>query len=369
MTRRIMLPPLPFPDRWKMHPHFDAEHSLTNRFEMATLAYADRFRMYDSPAQRARLAKIENSRLAALMYSKGSDELLQVGSDFVVWAFAFDDEYCDEGPLSNDPAGFNRKACEILRAIDSPQEPPCNDDRYAMAMRDIRQRLDRLAKPQQVARYTEMIRWYITSEMMKITNPRPTLSDFFVTRLYNGGGMAFPALVHIVGNVDLAQDEYEDQRARAMMELSAMLAILDAELYAYPKEVARNSNENDHNILFIFERDDHCTFDEAVQRYMEMRWRMISLFERLRKDVLQDASPAMREFVDGLSLYYHGTAMWSICNHRYGSISGLATNDVVVGGITHECPPESFESIGVQSCEWWWTHDPARREVAHQRRA
>ncbi|MNK66621.1 (+)-T-muurolol synthase [compost metagenome] len=368
MTSRLKFPLLPIPRRWEMHPHFDPAHSLTNRFEMATLAYCDRFRMYDSETQRARLAKIEISRLAALMYTKGSDELLQVGSDFTLWAFAFDDEYCDEGPLSKDPAGFNRKACEILRGIDSPEDPPCNGDKYAMGIRDIRQRLDRFAKPQQAARFTEMIRWYVTSEMMKLTDPSPTLSDYFVTRLYAGGGMAFPALVHIVADVDLHQDEWEDRRGRALMEITALLAILDAEMYAYPKEVARSSN--DHNILMLFLRDYRCSFEEAVERYMQMRWRMISLFERVLQDVLKDASPAMTEFVNGLALYHVGTIPWSIGNNRYGSISGLVTNEAVEdGGVTYECPPESFESIGIQSCDWWWTLDPARREVAHRRRA
>ncbi|KVE28123.1 hypothetical protein WS67_09800 [Burkholderia singularis] len=362
MTGNFRLPPLPLPIEPKVHPHFNLECPAEDRFEAVTLEYADRFKLYHSKEQRARMRNTENSRLAAWMYPHGSDELLQIGSDFVLWAFAFDDEYCDEGPLSNDPVLFIQKAGEILRAIDSPEDPPCNDDKYAMAARDMRQRLDRYAKPVQVARFVEAFRWYVTAEILKITNLKPSLSDFLVQRLYSGGGWAFPILVHVVADIDITPEEYEDRRVRAISEMLAMLTVLDPELYAYPKEIARAVNDKEHNLIQIMCRDHQCSLEEGIRHCYDFRWRIISLFLRLRDDVMKDASPGLRAYIETFALYWAGSITWVCGNNRYYSVDGLVQTGLVSGGeLTFDCPPESFESIGVPSFEWWWEYDPARR--------
>lgn len=362
MIGNVTLPPLRLPIPARAHPHIDIEHPLTDRFELATLEYCDRFRLYHSEAQRERLRNTENSKLAAWMYPTGSDELLQVGSDFVLWAFAYDDEYCDEGPLSNNPAAFIKTAGEILRAIDSPEDPPCTDDRYALAARDMRQRLDRYARPAQVGRFVEAFRWYVTSEILKITNLKPTLSEYLVLRLYSGGGWAFPVLAHVIADIDITQDEYEDRRVRALAEMLSMLMVLDTDPYAYAKETARAVNDKEHNVIQIIRRDRHCSFEAALSHFLDLRWRIMSLYFRLRDDVFKDASPAVRAFVDSIATYYAGGMTWVVGNRRYASVSGLTPTGLVQGGeLTLERQPESFESLDAPSVDWWWTYDPARR--------
>src|SRR5437868_6204870 len=139
----IVIPaPLPMPFPYLEHPRVDMEDTPNCPFEQATWDYNDRFELYDTPQQRERLRKHESARLAGFMYTTGSDELLQVGSDFCLWAFAFDDEYCDEGPLSDNPSGLTQKCWELQRALGSVEHPP-NGDKYALGLRSLRIRIDR----------------------------------------------------------------------------------------------------------------------------------------------------------------------------------------------------------------------------------
>ncbi|MDZ4356028.1 MAG: hypothetical protein U1B84_06375 [Variovorax sp.] len=361
---RIRLPSIPLAFPAEAHPSVDIDHPETDRFEAATRAYFDRFSMYVDETQRVRMYKAENARLGAWLYPVGRDELVQVGIDFCIWAFAFDDEYCDEGPISGKPALFMQKVVEIQRAMEAPEEPPTTSDRYALAARDMRQRLDRFATPIQVGRFVEGFRTYMMTEMWKALTPKPTLDDYLIMRMFGGGGWAFTVLVHVIAGAHVTQEEYEDRRVRALTEMIAAVVTWDTEPFAYVKEIARMDDGKEHNILRVIIRERQCSFEEAFAIYLDMRWRVLCLFNRLSEEVRKDASPAVHEYIRTLTLFCSGGTVWSQANHRYGSISGMEPDGAFDGGdLIYECPPESFESMGMASCEWWWEHDPARQAM------
>lgn len=357
----VKLPPMPNPFSFSIHSSVNAEHPDKCRIELTSRDFADRFKLYSDDNQRQRLKKIDSARLAALMYPRGSDELLQIGSDFTMWAFAYDDEYCDEGPMSLNPATFINNAAEIQRALEAP-EYAVSDDRYALALRDVRCRLDTYATPVQVGRFVEGMRTYLMTEMWKAVIPNPSLNEYLVMRMYGGGGWAFPILNHIIAGIEISQDEYEDRRVRALTEMMMSLIVWDADAYAYVKECARAVDSKEHNLIRILCRDYKCSFEQSMERYLEMRRRLISLFYRLRTAVVADASPALRLYIEGLSEYYSGSLVWSQANKRYSSISGMSPTGAYEGGeITQEVPAQCFESLGLSSVEWWWEYDPARQ--------
>lgn len=363
----VKLPPMPNPFPYSVHPNVDVEHPDRCRIESTTRDYADRFKLYWDDTQRQRMRSLESARLAALMYPRGGEELLQIGSDFVLWAFAYDDEYCDEGPMSLEPTTFINNAAEIQRTLEAPEHAVSND-RYALAMRDLRCRLDKYATPAQVGRFVEGMRAYMMTEMWKAVVPNPSLNEYLVMRMYGGGGWAFPILNHVIAGIDISQDEYEDRRVRALTEMMVTLMVWDTDPYGYVKECARAVDGKEHNLIRILRRDYNYSFEQSMQSYLEMRRRLISLFYRLRAAVFTDASPEVRSYVDGLSEYYSGALVWTQANNRYGSISGVSLTGAFEGGeLTQEAPPESFESFGLSSFDWWWEYDPARQSSVRHR--
>ncbi|MCT8351046.1 terpene synthase family protein [Photorhabdus kayaii] len=357
----IKIPPLPNPFPYMLHPLVNAGEPENCEIEIATREYADRFHLYSNETQRQRLWKMESARLAGLLYPKGSKELLQVGSDFVMWGFAYDDEYCDEGPLSMNLTAYIHNAAQLQRALESP-ENPVNNDRYAMAMRDLRIRLERYSSPALAGRFFEVIRTYIMTEMWKAVEPKPSFDDYLVMRMYGGGAWAYPVLSHIIAGINISQDEFEDRRIRALSEMMDCLTAWDCEAYAYAEEQARAIDDKEHNVISVICRQYGYTVEQSMEHYWELRWRVVSLFLRLQKEVLITASPEVRDYINGLTAYYSGGLFWGQTSKRYCSISGLSYDNLFEGGLcTDILPSESFESLGLPSFEWWWEYDPARK--------
>lgn len=357
----IKIPSLPNPFPYMSHPLVNVEDPENCEIEAATREYADRFRLYSNETQRQRLWQMGSARLAGLMYPKGSKELLQVGSDFIMWGFTYDDEYCDEGPLSVNPAAFIHNAAQLQRALESP-EYPVNSDRYAGAMRDLCLRLNRYASPTLAGRFFEGMRTYIMTEMWKAVEPKPLLDDYLVMRMYGGGAWAYPVLNHIIAGIHMSQDEFKDRRVCALSEMMSGLTGWDLDLYAYIKEQARAVDDKQHNVISVMCRQYGYTVEQSIEHYWELRWRVVSLFLRLQKDVLITASPEVCDYINGLTTYYSGCLLWVRTCKRYCSISGLSQENVFEGGrVTDMMPPESFESLGLPSFEWWWEYDPARK--------
>nr|WP_246545204.1 terpene synthase family protein [Photorhabdus hainanensis] len=278
-----------------------------------------------------------------------------------MWVVAYDDEYCDEGPLSVNPTAYIHNAAQLQRTLESP-EYLVNNDRYAMAMRDLRIRIECYASPEQVGRFIEGMRTYFMVEMWKAVEPKPLLNDYLVMRMYGGGSWALLVLGHIIAGINISQDELEDRRVRALSEMMGCLTAWDGESYAYAKEQERAVDDKEHNVISVICRQYGYTVEQSMEHYWELRWRVVSLFLRLQKEVLITASPEVCDYINGLTAYYSGSLVWVRDNKRYCSVSGLSYDNLFEGGLfTDILPPESFESLGLPSFEWWWEYDPARK--------
>lgn len=354
----LQVPPIFLPFLNETRPGFDPENPENDPVETSTRAFIDRFHLYDSEVQRQRLRVMWSGGLTARMYPRGRDDLRQVGSDFIAWAFAFDDEYCDEGAYSRDPAKLIQAAMEIQRSVESPEHAP-SSDRYVLAMGDIRGRLDTLAPPEQVGRFVEGIRTYMMIEMWKAVNHRPSLNDYVLMRMHGGGALAFPVLVHIIAGVEISQNEYENRSIRALTELASLIFPMDNDPLAYTKEMDR-SLDREHNLLMVVRREKNYTVEQAVDYFLELRARLVSLFVRIKEATLRTASPTVREYIEGLELYTSGAFMWSRTCPRYASVSGLEPSGAFRGADpVFAAPEESFGPPGLASIDWWWQYDPA----------
>ncbi|MFD9427486.1 MULTISPECIES: terpene synthase [unclassified Streptomyces] len=343
------------------HPHFNLKDPASDPIQLASNDFLDRFQLGESNEQRDRLARGGSATLAARTYPFGPDELLQIGSDLLMWAFAFDDEYCDEGPLSRNHARFIEACHRIQRAAESP-EHAVGEDRYVLGMQDLRRRMDRYASPAHVGRFVEYVRTYMFVESWKAVSPEPDLNDCLVMRQYGGGGWMFLNFAHIIAQVDIQPEEYEDRRVRAMAEIITALYLWDAERYAFTKESARDTRQ--HNLHAVLQSRHGMSFEESLDYHLTMRNRAISLFRRLHADFLPGASAAQRAYLDSCINYYYGAVEWTRTSSRYASNSGLEEEGNYEGGeLVDLVPAETTEPLGIPAFDWWWHYDPARRSA------
>lgn len=370
----LKLPPLPNPFPFAIHPSFIPENPTpyldldiydSHPFEKTTRDYADHFEMFDSEDQRQRLWNIHCGWLGSLMYPVGREELLQVGIDFCTWAFAYDDEYCDEGALSRDPKKFIQASAEMWRQMESP-EHKLSKDRYALALRDLRIRMDKYATPEQTERFLRSMCVYFLSEMWKSIEPQPTVNDYISMRVTGGGAWSFPTLGHIIADVRIHQNDFEDRRIRAMFEMLSHLMAWETDPHAYLKELTRGSNYKEHNLIRVLMRERQCDFTIAIDKYLDMRIKVISLILRLKDDIEKDASPEVKGYIESVIRYYVGATVWSQNTRRYKSMSGHTDENSFEGGQL-TLPTQTnilFNDPGhveIDAIRWWWNYDPLRR--------
>lgn len=185
-------------------------------------------------------------------------------------AFAFDDEYCDEGPLSSQSAPFIHALAHSGKAS------------------------GRIAAGLPHGRDVESVALH------------PDLNDYVVLRMVGGGAQMFGTLPYMVSQAAVTEAEWADRRVILPHEASCYLAGADSDFFAYVKERVRSEDCKGHNLVHTIERDRGCSIDEAIEAGMGIRNRVMGLNLKVREAVLQDASDGLRDMIHGFDGYISG---------------------------------------------------------------
>ncbi|MBH1934167.1 hypothetical protein I5Q34_07630 [Streptomyces sp. AV19] len=338
-----------------------AAHPLGDRADAQSLAWMHRHRLCADDGERARMAHAGCGQLAGRMTPAARPDLLQIFSDFTLWAFAFDDEYCDEGPLGERPGELADTAVRFLRCAEVPERPVYGDDRYGIALRDIRRRLDAASSPAHGRRFVENMRGYALTEVRKAgfvaRGQRPGLDDYTLVRLYSGGSMVFAELVAVVNGCPPPPGPDEDRRVRAITEAAALLVDWATDIMSYAKE--RERTGDGFNLIDAVRLEYGCDEDEAFERAMALWDRVMTLFLRLRSRLAVEL-PELTAYVAGLAQYIRGVIDWSLETDRYGFYDGRGGRRAFRPGGWRDTPrDDSHEALPIPSVAWWWDHDLA----------
>lgn len=342
----------PFPVR--THPDIEAIHA-------GSVEFLDRFNLYEAREQRDRLeiGRVGGG-LTGLLYPSGPTALAQIAADWSMVVFAFDDDFCDEGPTRNDPAGLAAAVARIHRAIEAPEHIEDPDDKYALAFRDIRVRLAQRASPELVAQWVDAVKGWYLLEIFKAANiargVKPSLSDGANLRLQCGGGFAYIGLIPMVREIPVSARALADRRIRALAEMSNMIVNWGGEVYSYFKEAHRAYD--DHNMLDVVRNAYQCTREEAFVLSNRMYEQIVRRFIALRKEVLADASdPAVVSYVDALVDYAGGGVYWcqTTLRHIYRDTFERSGKTYEHAGFTDRATDDLPDDLPlVPSLAWWW---------------
>lgn len=335
-----------------------AIHPDADRVDARSIEWMKRFSLSANDAERLRMAHAGCGRLAARLAPAASRDRLQIISDFFIWNFSLDDEYCDEGPLSRQPGPLARALSLIQRAAEIPECAPCTDDRYALALHDIRCRLDAHASPKQVRLWLEMIRSWFLAEVWKAGNVAaqrmPDIDEYVTWRLYGGGGLAFPVLISIAEGYAVPDPILEDRRVRAMTEMAVSLATWISDIASYEKEMEREQGA--HNLVSAIQHTRHCSLEQAASHALALYQQVMQLFLRLRSDLAQNASTQLCRYTEGLGHFVRASLDWSHATERYSKTAGM--NLTLEQERTSQ--EQAFSAASIPSIAWWWRYDPAR---------
>lgn len=336
----------------RIHPRIQEADAKAN-------AFGERYALYWDADQKKRILNQFCGGLSGYLYPDATEDLLQIGADFSVFAFAWDDQYCDEGPQRDVILELSRSTFRLLRTVESLESVVYPDDNYAMALRDISLRLRKHTNTYQYLAWVDALRNWFYIEQFKIVHIqreiRSTLNEYFMTRMYSGASVCYIHLNHIVAGLDFSPDMLADRRVYALTEITQVIANWASDLFAFRKEATRSPDGN--NAVDAVCREYGCSLNEGFDVATRFLDRMINRFLALRDEVLRDAHhPLVPQFIDVLETYMVGCIGWCQISDRYRFVNGTDDGNLMftTPGFTRHSSDLSTEPLPIPSVAWWW---------------
>ncbi|MCG7508441.1 terpene synthase family protein [Mesorhizobium retamae] len=329
--------------------------------EAKSVEFMKRYGLHGTEEQLRRLPYQECGGIAGNIYPMAPNaELLQIGADFSISAFCWDDEFCDEGHTRDKPMELADAAFRTMRCLEGFDVPMDENDRFALAWRDILQRISKHAPAYLMPRWIDSIRQWFLVEIQKACNVsrkiHPNVSDYMATRLHTGASPTYIHNILISNNLDLGADLLTDRRLCAMTEITAMNPVLTSDCYSYVKEKERTGDG--YNMIDVLVREQNLTFEEAMNKTIDIRDNSLKRFIELKDEVLQaDGNEKVALYIEALENYIMGANKWCQETNRYRIVEGTAMGRVafVASGFTQDWKgPRLSEPSDVASIAWWW---------------
>lgn len=338
-----------------------AIHPAWRSWEHGTLAWTERFGLDGEQRERGRLRSIAAGELAGRTLPDVADPpgaLFSACS--LMWLFAFDDAYCDEGRYSHDPGEMALLVTEMNRIVETGRTTssgPC-----ARGLADLRRQLDAIAAPSAIARWVQSMKAYLGYQIWEAAHRRrgsmPSIDEYAVARIRNGSMEVCAMTLGIAAGFDVPEAEMDDDDIRALTEMTCCLVGLDNDIASYYKEHTRGSDTL--NLVDVIAHERGTKPSEALPEALEFRDAVLDLYLRLSERVRPSVSPPTRRYIGGLSAWIRGNLDWSTHTARYRR-QGLPT--IILG---HDpCRPSATGQFTPPAgIAWWWTRLAAKTAPA-----
>jgi Terpene synthase family 2, C-terminal metal binding len=332
-------------------PMAPAIHPAWRIWESETVAWMERFGLDGEQREAGRLRCITAGELAGRTLPDCTDPPGAVFSTkSLMWLFAFDDAYCDEGRYSHDPGEMAVLVAEMNRIAETGRtgsSSPC-----ARALADLRCQLDVLAGPVAIARWVGSMKAYLGYQVWEAAHRSmrimPTIDQYAVARIRNGSMEVCAMSLDIAGGYEVPAREMDSLDIRALTEIACCLVGLDNDVASYHKEHTRSGDRI--NLVDVIAHERDRTPDEALPEAVGFRDAVLTLYLQLSEQVRPTAGPATRRYLDGLSAWIRGNLDWSMHTARYQR-ADRAT--IRVTNQPRRTPIAGFTSpAGVA---WWWS--------------
>lgn len=336
-----------------------AIHPDWHAWERGTVDWMERFGLDGEQREAGRLRTAAAGELAGRTIPDCPDP---PGALFsarnLMWLFAFDDAYCDEGRFSHDPGEMALLVAEMSRIAETghtTSPSPC-----ARALADLRRQLDALAAPSAITRWVQSMKAYLGYQVWEAAHRRrrtiPSVDQYAVARIRNGSMEVCTMTLGIAAGYHVPAEEIESPDIRALTEMTCCLVGLDNDIASHYKEHARSGDTI--NLVDVIAHELGCTPREAVPRAVAFRDAVLALYLQLSEQVAPYASAPTRRYVRGLSSWIRGNLDWSTHTARYRR-DGLPTIRI------SEAPypaaiPAAADFAPPAGIAWWWSRLSAR---------
>lgn len=358
MSNGIVIPPLWCP--LDLHVR-EGEREFQERSQ----AWLERHGLDDRSLRRA--AATDTGFLACSWAINGTDEGVQLLSDWLMWALLFDDYYCDAGPHSTRPASFNTLVSQMMAHTLYPHTAPSGDgpfDAFASALSDMFRRIHRLADPQ-LAHLCALahFRWAVGA-MCGVSDRAAgvlrTGEEHLLIRPMDGGDRAAIYMLEVAEETMLPAAERVRPEVRALEHAAGILLTVPTDLASFAHEEYQDSMES--NLVHIFASQYAYSPQAATNQVCTLLETVMEFFVAMRRQLSEAGTDTLRRYTDQLANLVRGTYEWQRFLPRYTTVLDVPLSDMAASAtprsttslhdITHtrsHMSPEKPSSIS-----WWW---------------
>ena len=283
------------------------------------MAWVRRFGLATDEAEADRLAATNAGELGARVTADALDvEHAQFAVDSLLWLFAFDDAFCDEGLHSHDPGAMVALATDLLRTAETAR--PRSDLPHMTALADLRRRIDAgLGSPVQASRWVHALHSYLLYQVWEAAHRSartiPELDQYLIARIYNGAMPVCIASLEISGGYEAPGHQIQTPAVRALGEMCCAMVSYDNDIISHWKESLRSGDGI--NLIDILARHHELTLDQAQTEAVALRDRVLGQYLRLREQTQSRVTEDTRRYIRGLDAWIRGNIDWGMNSHRY----------------------------------------------------
>jgi hypothetical protein len=340
------LPPFYCPISPDLHP---AAHALGQQ----ALIWLESIGLCESPELRAAAKAVRVGEFwgRAMPRTPGTAGL-QLGADWNLWGFRFDDLRSEATSSRHGLPTFVQLVNHLQQAVEAPPTSQRSSDCHVRAIQDLNRRLRDLAGQVVVRRWEEAHRRWLMAETwqasLRSQAALPDLNDHTAIRIATSGGQILEVIMEVAENAEMTTRERETPEVRALSDAACAIAGFDNDIFSLRKE--SHGTHPTQNLIPVLQKENGYSLHEAVARAVQLRNQIMVLFAELCRQVRPTASGPLGRYLDNIGHMIRGNLDWSLTTPRYT----LGDNPVTVTytedptGISHTAPP-------IPAIAWWWS--------------
>lgn len=307
------IPPLVRPFEWMLNP------------EAATIAAANRRfieegRLLPDEISLQKFLAMDFQRLGCLVYPFAGATAATIGTDWLVWIFAWDDD-CDRTPMGRDPAEMKQRFDQYLDIL-KRQPVPAAAPPLIVALEDLVARMLAEAGSAWLEGFVPLVKDYFDGCLWEAENrfrgKAPSLADYMKWRLSASAVYTVFELFALTGNTLPAAIRRSPEVAELTRVTNNVICWAN-DLFSFKKEYARGDV---HNLVILLMLGNNLDAEKAmlegarihdleVARYLEL--------ERGLPSFGAEVDAQVASYCRQLRVWMAGNYEWSLGTFRYSA--------------------------------------------------